>query len=61
MEDENLTFKPQLHKNTPSTRKQSSNIASNNNGMAKYLERVNKANKMKQEKKELEAKVFKTG
>ena len=43
--DANLTFQPALHKNTPATRKvpvQPSSV-----GMQKYMERVQKANKLK--------------
>lgn len=61
MDDENLTFKPQLHNKTPATRNKQSSVPTSNVGMQKYMERVQKANKMKQEKKDLEAKVFGTG
>ena len=55
--NENLTFKPNI--NRPKRPQAASNL--NNAGMQKYLEKIEKAKKLKQEKLDLEHKVFKTG
>lgn len=54
--NEELTFKPKINRMKP---KQEEQI--NNKGMDKYMERINKAKKLKEEKAELEKKVFGTG
>ena len=69
-----MTFKPQINK--PKTRGSRQNAIGpqssggqggvagtqiQNAGMKKYMERVQKANKLKQDKKEMEDKVFGTG
>lgn len=74
-QNENLTFKPQINK--PKSRALRNNAIGPQSsggqgsvsgmtqnqtaGMKKYMERVQKANKLKQDKKEMEDKVFGTG
>jgi hypothetical protein len=69
-QNEELTFKPQINKpKTRAARNAAGNASAPNGastpgqraGMKKYMERVQKANKLKQEKKEMEDKVFGTG
>ena len=55
LSDDNLTFKPNINK--PSKRVGNSNTAPNSRGMAKYMEKIERANKLKQDKKELEDKI----
>ena len=59
LSDDNLTFKPNITK--PVKTRMGTGIAPNNRGMAKYMEKVERANKLKQDKKELEEKVFGNG
>jgi hypothetical protein len=47
--DDNLTFKPNIMK--PVRSRMGGGIAPNNRGMAKYMEKVERANKLKQDKK----------
>ena len=72
MEQQNqeLTFKPQINKpKARGNRNAVTNVSGNGGaltpgqtaGMKKYMERVQKANKLKQEKKDMEEKVFGTG
>lgn len=58
LSDDNLTFKPNINK--PKQRMTGA-TAPNSRGMAKYMEKVERANKLKQEKKQLENKVFGNG
>lgn len=55
--NEDLTFKPQINRAKP---RQAPGPV-NNKGMDKYMEKINKAKKLKEEKAELEKKVFGTG
>ena len=57
-ENEDLTFKPQINRTKPV---RGSNQNLKNAGMDKYMERINKAKKLKNDKAELEQKVFGTG
>jgi hypothetical protein len=59
LSDDNLTFKPNINK--PKPRIGAGATAPNSRGMAKYMEKVERANKMKQDKKTLEEKVFGNG
>ena len=59
LDDQNLTFKPNLNK--PKTRAQMAPNTQADRGMQKYLQRVDYANKLKKEKKDLEDKVFAKG
>jgi len=67
--NEELTFKPQINKPKGRGNRNITHISGNNAaltpgqsaGMKKYMERVQKANKLKQDKKDLEEKVFGTG
>ena len=55
--NEELTFKPQINK----AKRVGKQAVGGTAGLDKYMERVQKANKLKQEKKDLEQKVFGTG
>jgi len=46
VEDENLTFKPQINRK----KRDNNNVQPSTVGMQKYMERVEKAKKLKQEK-----------
>ena len=59
LSDDNLTFKPNITK--PIKTRGVAEITPNNRGMAKYMEKIERANKLKQDKKELEDKVFGNG
>ena len=59
-DDQNLTFKPNINK--PRTRATlQTNQPQVDKGMQKYMKRVQYANKLKKEKKDLEDKVFNKG
>ena len=55
-QDENLTFKPVINRKKIGTAVQPSTV-----GMQKYMERIEKAKKLKQEKQQIEDKVFAKG
>ena len=63
MDDENLTFKPQINRKGPGfiRQSQSNNVQPSMVGMQKYMERVQKAKALKEEKAQLEEKAFKKG
>ena len=62
MDDENLTFKPQINRKGPGiTRQGQASVQPSMAGMQKYMERVNKAKKLKEEKQQLEEKAFNKG
>mmetsp|Transcript_29531 Transcript_29531/g.44941 ORF Transcript_29531/g.44941 Transcript_29531/m.44941 type:complete len:115 (-) Transcript_29531:301-645(-) len=63
MNNEELTFKPNLSKTKHrlAGSRGSTSTQPNAAGLQKYLERVQKANKLKEEKKQIEDKVFGTG
>ena len=51
MDDENLTFKPQINRKGPGVIRQGqAQVQPSMAGMQKYMERVNKAKRLKEEK-----------
>ena len=58
LSDDNLTFKPNI---TKPLKTRPGALAPNTRGLDKYMEKIERANKLKQDKKELEDKVFGNG